>query len=108
MNTITDEQRQARFAASQRDTLTVLKLLKEQLPGVWDISEVVGKWVWIEFPQKPSEQVRTTLLDMGFHFNVKRMAWQHACGHFTHHSPGNPRWKYATVAASELELSAIS
>ena len=103
MNEISDERRALRRKNAMRDTLTVLAVLKEQLPEVWELSEVVGQWVWIEFPTKPSDTVRETLLDMGFHWNHRRVAWQHACGKFTHHSPGNPRWKYLSVPASEME-----
>lgn len=88
-----------RRKASARDTFTVLRLLQEQMPEVWRIAEVVGQWVWIEFDSKPADEIRESLLDMGFHWNQKRMAWQHACGKFAHHSPGNPRWKYMTAPA---------
>lgn len=105
---ITDEKRAMRRKNGARDTLTVLADLKTNLPDVWELAEVVGQWVWIEFPMKPSEQVREYLLDAGFHWNHKRMAWQHACGKWAHHSPGNPRWKYLTVPAAELDASAIA
>lgn len=106
MNQISDERRAMRRANAMRDTLTVLAILKTELPNAWELAEVVGQWVWIEFPSKPDDVTREALLDMGFHWNQKRVAWQHACGKFSHHTNGNPRWKYMTVAAAELETVA--
>lgn len=94
-----------RRANAMLPTLEVLNNLKQNQPEVWELAEVVGQWVWVEFPMKPSDQVREALLDLGFHWNQKRMAWQHACGHFARHSPANPRWKYTCVPANELETA---
>lgn len=102
---ITQEQRESRMRNSMLDTLTVLGRLKTEKPELWELAEVVGQWVWIEFPMRPAPEVRQYLLDLGFHWNQKRVCWQHACGRFTHHSPGNPRWKYITAPAREFTES---
>lgn len=107
METITEERRALRRNNQGNDTLTVLAELKAKLPDVWEQAEVVGKWVWIEFPMMPSKEVRETLLDMGFHWNHTRRCWQHSCGAFCHHTTGNPRWKYVSLPAKELDSSQV-
>lgn len=85
-------------------TLAVLATLKDQLPSVWEQAEVVGKWVWIEFAYPPFKEIRDRLKELGFHWNRKRMAWQHPCGCFTPHSSGDPRFKYGIRHASSVEV----
>lgn len=104
---VIDEARRAMRRENQgMETLKVLATLKDKLPEVWEIAEVVGKWVWVEFPMPPAAQVREALLDLGFHWNHTRKAWQHACGCYAHKTNGNPRWKYAVVPAIELQEAA--
>jgi hypothetical protein len=45
-------------------------------------ARIVGKWVWCEFPTKPSDDTRDFLKGTGFRWNKERAAWQHSCGHF--------------------------
>ena len=33
----------------------VLDLLRQWLPDAYDLAEVVGKWVWVTFPEQPAE-----------------------------------------------------
>ena len=50
----------------------VLDLLRRLLPKVYNLSEVVGKWVWVTFPEQPAEQVCGKLSKFGFHWNNSR------------------------------------
>lgn len=90
------------------DTLAVLAKLKAEQPVIWEVAEVVGQWVWVSFECPPSQEVRTWLLDAGFHWNHTRKCWQHACGKFSLHSRGNPRFTYMTVPATEMTESATA
>lgn len=59
------------------------------LPG-----EIVGKWVWISFTQKPGPETIKALKDFGFHWSQRRQAWAHNCGHECRPGNGNPWDKY--------------
>jgi hypothetical protein len=50
---------------------------------VQPFARIVGRWVWCEFPSKPSADVRDFLKGTGFRWNQTRNAWQHNCGYFT-------------------------
>ena len=79
----------------------VLDLLRKWLPEVYGLAEVVGKWVWVTFPEQPAEQVRGQLSQFGFHWNNSRKCWQHPCGQFrTEGSGEDPRQRYGSVMAS--------
>ena len=80
----------------------VLDLLRRWMPNQYDLAEVVGKWVWITFPEQPSEQVRGQLSQFGFHWNNARKCWQHPCGQFkTEGSTQDPREKYGSFFAAD-------
>lgn len=81
-------------------TAEVLERLRHT--AAWPCAKVVGRWVWVEFEQKPDKTTRDMLRELGFHWNRKRGAWQHPCGVFSHHGHGDPRFKYGSVPASEL------
>lgn len=67
-----------------------------------NLAEVVGKWVWITFPEQPTEQVRGQLSQFGFHWNNVRKCWQHPCGQFaTEGSGADPRQKYGSRFAAD-------
>ena len=80
----------------QLPTERVLELLKRWMPRQFEIAEVVGKWIWIQFAEPPAETVRAELSQLGFHWNNKRQAWQHPCGHVTAGTNEEPRAKYAS------------
>ncbi len=83
-------------------TEKVLDLLRQWLPQAYDLAEVVGKWVWITFPEAPAEQVRGQLSQFGFHWNNARKCWQHPCGQFaTEGSGADPRQKYGSRFAAD-------
>jgi hypothetical protein len=80
----------------------VLELLRRWLPAQYDLAEVVGRWVWITFPEPPPEQVRGQLSQFGFHWNNARKCWQHPCGQFaTEGSGADPRQKYGSRFAAD-------
>ena len=80
----------------------VLDLLRRWMPAAYDLAEVVGKWVWITFPEQPAEQLRGQLSQFGFHWNNARKCWQHPCGQFkTEGSTQDPRQKYGSFFAAD-------
>jgi hypothetical protein len=79
-------------------TQTVLDLLKRELPNQYELAEIVGKWIWLEFPKASHRAAANTLHRLGFHWNQRRCVWQHPCGacvpYATH--PQDPRNKYGS------------
>ena len=75
-------------------TEKVLAMLQQQDRRLWEMAEVVGKWIWICFSESPAPTVRQTLAQLGFHWNRTRQAWQHPCGQFRLSSAGDPHEKY--------------
>jgi len=84
----------------------VLDLLRQWLPAAYNLAEVVGKWVWVTFPDQPAETVRGQLSQFGFHWNNSRKCWQHPCGQFaTEGSGADPRQKYGSHFAADLKAA---
>jgi len=80
---------------------SVLNFLKTRLPQQYQLAEIVGKWVWLEFPKRRT--IANALWYMGFHWNQRRNVWQHPCGAcapFASH-PQDPRIKYGSYFAAE-------
>ena len=75
-------------------TDSLLNLLREEAPRLWESAEVVGQWVWIEFKEKQPREVTSALSEFGFHWNNARQVWQHPCGTVAERAPLNPREKY--------------
>ncbi len=87
-------------------TEKVLDLLRQWLPEAYDLAEVVGKWVWVTFPEQPAETVRGQLSQFGFHWNNSRKCWQHPCGQFATEGSGqDPRQKYGSHFAADLKAA---
>src|SRR5262249_11402338 len=57
----------------------VLEKLRRWMPRQYELAEVVGKWIWITFPEQPAESIRADLSQLGFHWNNTRKCWQHPC-----------------------------
>jgi len=74
----------------------VLDTLRQWIPRAYELAEVVGKWIWITFPEQPVETLRADLSQLGFHWNNTRKCWQHPCGETLPRGQQNPREKYAT------------
>lgn len=59
----------------------VLEYLCESAPDSIPHTKRVGHWLWIMFPEKPPEQTRIAIKEIGFRFSKRRSAWLHPCGH---------------------------
>lgn len=84
-------------------TEQLIALLRTEAPSLYDLAEVVGKWVWISFPEKQPRQVTRVLAELGFHWNNARQIWQHPCGAVTQGSPNDPREKYGSRHPADLQ-----
>lgn len=83
----------------------VLDLLKRELPSQYELAEVVGKWIWLEFPKASHRAAANTLYRLGFHWNQRRSVWQHPCGAcapFASH-PKDPRTKYGSKFVADMQ-----
>src|SRR5580658_3186678 len=56
-----------RFFNRGLSTAKVLDMLYHETPRFWELCQVVGKWVWIEFAQKQPRYVTAELAQLGFH-----------------------------------------
>lgn len=76
----------ARISFAQRrvnrslDTGSLLGVLRRSAPRCFELAEVVGRWVWIQFERQPAVEIRRQLAQLGFHWNHGRQTWQHPCG----------------------------
>jgi len=86
-------------------TQTVLELLKKELPKQYELAEIVGQWVWLDFPKTAHRAAALTLYRLGFHWNQRRSLWQHPCGAFTPYAshPGEPRAKYGSQPVTRFQ-----
>jgi hypothetical protein len=74
----------------------VLALLHTVNPDLFNLAEVVGKWIWVQFKDQPAASLRQQLAQVGFHWNRERQAWQHPCGAFRLRGAGDPHEKYSS------------
>ena len=87
-------------------TDALLALLRKETPNFFELAEVVGKWVWIQFAEKQPPTVTSVLAELGFHWNHKRQSWQHPCGLFRDQSaPFDPRQKYGSYFAADQKAA---
>ena len=87
---------EARKANRTLPTDKVLALLHTVNPDLFNLAEVVGKWIWVQFKEQPAPSLRQQLAQVGFHWNRERQAWQHPCGAFRLRGAGDPHEKYPT------------
>jgi len=84
LNTIKTGLRRINFARRRvnrsLDTESLLAILRSRAPRFFELAEVVGKWVGIQFAEKQPEEVTRALAEFGFHWNQTRQTWQHPCG----------------------------
>jgi hypothetical protein len=91
-----------RHANRALNTEKLLALLRSEAPNFFELAEVVGKWVWIQFDGKQPVTVTAVLSELGFHWNNARQSWQHPCGLFRDQSVRfDPRKKYGSYFAAE-------
>ena len=84
-------------------TAQVLAKLRAEAPAFYERTEIVGAWLWIQFPERQPKEVTSQLAQLGFHWNNTRQAWQHPCGKLTAGSPGDPREKYGTRCPADYQ-----
>jgi hypothetical protein len=90
-----------RFANRALNTEGLLALLRNEMPSFFELAEVVGKWVWIQFADKQPSDVTRILAELGFHWNNTRQAWQHPCGTITdERADYDPRKRYGSYFAA--------
>lgn len=82
----------------------LLEVLRTESPSLWEVAEVVGKWVWIQFTDKQPREITASLSQLGFHWNNKRQAWQHPCGTIVDEGANyDPRRKYGSYFAADAK-----
>lgn len=93
-----------RKANRQLPSEKLLALLRAEAPRFFDVAEVVGKWVWVQFTEKQPREVTAILAQLGFHWNKKRQVWQHPCGTYRQESSSfDPRKKYRAYFAADAQ-----
>jgi hypothetical protein len=83
----------------------VLELLRRETPHFWEVAEVVGKWVWIQFEDKQPSEITTALSQLGFHWNNRRQVWQHPCGQILAGANYDPRRRYGSYFPADQQLA---
>jgi hypothetical protein len=98
VNTGTERGHAEHNANRELPTQTVLEFLKSKLPQQYELAEIVGTWIWLDFPKASHRAAANTLWRLGFHWNQRRCLWQHPCGAFAPYSPHpkDPRAKYGS------------
>ena len=80
----------------------LLALLRSEAPRLFELAEVVGKWVWIRFAEKQPRAITGALAELGFHWNNDRQSWQHPCGTVpVEAAPYDPRQRYGSYFAAD-------
>jgi hypothetical protein len=83
------------------NTEKLLALLRSEAPNFFQVAEVVGKWVWIQFAEIPTVGIRQQLAQLGFHWNNSRQTWQHPCGTIADERANyDPRKRYGSFFAA--------
>jgi hypothetical protein len=94
-----------RRANRELPTEKVLSLLQKEAPRFFELAEVVGKWVWVQFTEKQPREITSRLAELGFHWNNKRQVWQHPCGAVTAGTQADPREKYPTYFPADAKTA---
>ena len=93
-----------RRANRKLETEKLLELLRSKSPNFFELAEVVGKWVWIQFSDKQPPTVTRVLAELGFHWNNTRQTWQHPCGTLPdERATYDPRQRYGSYFAADLK-----
>jgi hypothetical protein len=98
--------REQRLKNRTLPTPKVLNQLLTKLPDVYNLAEVVGKWVWVRFKETPTAEIRQQLAQLGFHWNRERQAWQHPCGQYRLSSQADPHEKYSSYFPADSKVAA--
>lgn len=70
-------------------------------------ADVVGRWVWLRFTEKPADEVRELIKDYGFRWVRLRNAWAHNCGHWSKRGHQDPRFKYGAVPVDQVDTAGL-
>ena len=88
------------------ETEKLLAVLRSDAPRFFEIAEVVGKWVWIQFSDKQPPTITAVLAELGFHWNYARQAWQHPCGTIRREQATfDPRKRYRSYFAADVKAA---
>ena len=82
--------------------LSTKEVIEKMSDTLKQYSYLVGVWVWVEFDEKPSKELRQELKELGFHWNSNRSVWQHPCGVPSISSSTDPLDKYGRTKLSEV------
>ncbi len=94
-----------RRANRELNTNKLLALLRNDEPNFFQVAEVVGKWVWIQFAEKQPSKVTRILAELGFHWNTHRQTWQHPCGMIAdERADYDPRQRYGSYFAASKPI----
>ncbi len=86
------------------ETEKLLALLRSDAPRFFEVAEVVGKWVWIQFSDKQPPTITSLLAELGFHWNNRRQVWQHPCGTIRRErATFDPRKRYRSYFAADAK-----
>jgi hypothetical protein len=95
-----------RRANRRLSTEKLIALLRAEAPRFFEVAEIVGKWVWIQFNEKQPREVTSVLAQLGFHWNYKRQVWQHPCGMYRDEaSVYDPRKKYRSYFPADAQTA---
>lgn len=95
-----------RRANRKLETEKLLALLRSEKPNFFELAEVVGKWVWIQFSNKQPPTITSALAELGFHWNNTRQAWQHPCGTIPdERATYDPRRRYGSYFAAQAQAA---
>jgi hypothetical protein len=84
----------------------LIEMLQKEAPRLWELAEVVGKWVWVEFSEKQPPQLTAELSQFGFHWNNRRQVWQHPCGQVLDGANFDPRRRYRSYFPADHQAAA--
>ncbi len=88
------------------ETEKLLALLRNDTPNFFELAEVVGKWVWIQFTDKQPPSITRVLAELGFHWNNTRQTWQHPCGTIAdERATYDPRKRYGSYFAADQKAA---
>jgi hypothetical protein len=81
----------------------LLEMLHKESPRFWELAEVVGKWVWVQFEGKQPPLITAELSQLGFHWNYRRQIWQHPCGQIMNGANYDPRRRYGSFFPADQQ-----
>jgi len=90
------------MANETHNLIEVLEFVKAH--GLSPFAEIVGRWIWLSFPDKPAADVREQIKGYGFRWIQKRGRWAHNCGHYSIGGQADPRSKYPVLPVDMISV----